>query len=458
MPKAPPVPSSSPRVSTEVLALTAESPGETTGVTPAAPVVPAPPRSLAETGLSEPFLTSLALKHLYSEGVSSGLDVAHAMRLPWRGVIEPIFDALVLAQLLEMQGGRGFGRASVNFSLTARGREAAQAAMSRSTYAGPAPVPLAQYAAQVRAEARQGHPVTRPVLAAATAHLVFDPRLLDSLGPALSAARTLFLFGDAGNGKTAMAEAMSRAMGGGVAVPHAVEVDGQVIGVLDLAWHVPLREAGAAAPEGEDQRWVVCRRPFFVVGGELSLDMLEVAHHAGSNVYEAPCHMKANGGMLLVDDFGRQRVAARELLNRWIIPLEKRVDLLALASGRKFEVPMEEIVVFSTNLEPAQLVDEAFLRRIKYKVRLPDPSEADFREIFKRRCEALQLGYHAPVVDWLLESYYRPYQRPLRASHPRDLLQILCDISAFRGEKATLAPTLLDLACRLFFAASDVAR
>ena len=286
------------------------------------------PRSLEETGLSQTFLTALALKHLYLDGLNSGLDVAHAMRLPWRGVMEEVFNFLVQEQYVELHGGRGFGRASVTFSLTSMGREAANQAMERSAYAGPAPVPLDQYVAQVIAQRNKTRGVGRKALEAATAHLVFNPELLNSLGPALAASRALFLFGDAGNGKTAMAEAMSQSLGGSVAVPHAVEVDGQVIVVLDLAWHVPL--SPETAREGQDQRWVLCQRPFLVVGGELTLDMLDLQHNPHSNVYEAPCHMKANGGMLLVDDFGRQRVAARDLLNRWIIPLEKHKDLLAL--------------------------------------------------------------------------------------------------------------------------------
>ena len=414
-------------------------------------LAPAEPNSLEETGLSEPFVTQLALKHLYRGGLDSGLQIARELRLPWGGVVDRIFDFLAQEQFVELRGGKGFGRASVTFALTTKGREAARDAVAQSAYTGPAPVPLSQYSAQIVAQSTEPQRIDRRSLEISTAHLVFDPKLLDNLGPALASARALFLFGEPGNGKTALAEALSQALGGSVAIPHAVEVDGQVIVVLDHAWHIPLEASEAG--RGLDQRWVPCRRPFLVVGGELTLDMLDLAHNPASNVYEAPCHMKANGGMLLVDDFGRQRVAAREMLNRWIIPLEKRVDLLSLQSGRKFEVPMEEMVVFSTNLDPQELVDEAFLRRIKYKVHLEDPDEPSYREIFRRLCLAQGIGYQDAAVDWLLENEYKKTGRPLRACHPRDLLQIASDIASFQGVEPLLGPALLDQVCKLYFTA-----
>ncbi|MHB8418566.1 MAG: ATP-binding protein [Myxococcales bacterium] len=418
---------------------------------------PPEPRSIEETGLTQAFLTALTLKHLYSEGLDSGLQVSRAIRLPWGGVMEHVFDFLAQEQLVELRGGKGFGRASVSFSLTAKGREVAREAVTRSGYTGPAPVPLSQYSAQIVAQSTEPARIDRQAIEAATSHLVFDSELLDSLGPAMASGRALFLFGDPGNGKTALAEALSQSLGGAVAVPHAVEVDGQVIVVFDHAWHLPLEQLAAddaGRSAGIDERWAVCRRPFLVVGGELTLDMLDLAHNPISNVYEAPCHMKANGGMLLVDDFGRQRTTAREMLNRWIIPLEKRVDLLSLQTGRKFEVPMEEIVLFSTNLDPQALVDEAFLRRIKYKVHLADPTPEAFREIFRRLCEAQGIPYREQAVDWLIEHEYQPHGRALRACHPRDILQIVSDIATFKGIQPALTPALLDHACELYFAAT----
>ncbi len=415
-------------------------------------LAPAEPRTVEETGLPESLLSALALKHLYQGGLDSGLQIAQEMRLPWGGVMDGVFDFLAQEQYVELRGGKGFGRASVTFTLTTKGREAARDAMNRSAYVGPAPVPLSQYSAQVVAQSTVPQRIDRQSLLLSTSHLVFDQSLLDDLGPALSSARALFLFGEPGNGKTALAEALAQSLGGAVVVPHAIEVDGQVIVVHDRAWHIPVEE-----PEGAyDRRWVACRRPFLVVGGELTLEMLDLAHDESTNVYEAPCHLKANGGMLLVDDFGRQKVAAREMLNRWIIPLEKRVDLLSLRTGRKFEVPMEEIVLFSTNLDPQDLVDEAFLRRIKYKVHLGDPDEASFREIFRRLCESQGIAHDPRMVDWLLEHVYQRERRPLRACHPRDLLQISSDIAAFQGVEPDLTPSLLDQACRLYFAAQPV--
>ncbi len=420
---------------------------------PALGFAPPEPRSIEETGLTQAFLVSLTLKHLYAEGLDSGLQLSRALHLPWGGVMDQVFDFLAQEQFVELRGGKGFGRASVTFSLTMKGREAAREAMARSGYAGPAPVPLAHYTAQVIAQSTEPRRIDRAAIEAVTSHLVLEPEVLDALGPAVASARALFLFGDPGNGKTALAEALSQAQGGAVAIPYAVEIDGQVIVVYDHAWHVPLEPAADGAGDGIDQRWVPCRRPFLVVGGELTLDMLDLAHNRLSNVYEAPCHMKANGGMLLVDDFGRQRVEARAMLNRWIIPLEKRVDLLALQTGRKFEVPMEEFIVFSTNLDPQSLVDEAFLRRIKYKVHLPDPDEGGFREIFRRLCAAQGIRYDDRAIDWLMENEYRVHNRPLRACHPRDLLQIASDIAAFMGREPALSAGLLDQARGLYFAA-----
>ena len=420
------------------------------------PPSPAPtePRTIEETGLTQGFLINLTLKHLYSEGINSGIQVANAMRLSWNGLMEKVFQFLAQEQLVELSGGKGFGRASVTFRLTTKGRDAARDAISRSGYTGAAPVPLAQYCAHVIAQSSEPHPVDRETLNQATSHLVYDNEILESVGPAMASGRALFLFGDPGNGKTALSEALSQSMGGTVAIPHAIEVDGQVIVVYDDAWHIPIEQSneqrvpGAA---GLDERWVVCRRPFLVVGGELTLDMLDLAHNKTSNVYEAPCQMKANGGMLLVDDFGRQRTSAREMLNRWIIPLEKHVDMMALQSGRKFEVPMEEIVVFSTNLEPSSLVDEAFLRRIKYKVHLGNPTEEQYREIFRRLCRAQGIVYKDSAIDWLLANHYAPTGRPLRSCQPRDLLHILSDIAIFKQVEPTLSPALLDHACEMYF-------
>ncbi len=421
---------------------------------PAPSPAPAEPRTIEETGLTEAFLVNLTLKHLYSEGIDSGIQVANAMRLTWNGLMDHIFQILAQDQLVELSGGKGFGRASVTFKLTTKGRDAARDAVSRSGYTGPAPVPLAQYCTHVIAQSAEPHPVDRAALDEATSHLVFDNELLESVGPAMASGRALFLFGDPGNGKTALSEALSQSMGGAVAIPYAIEVDGQVIVVYDDAWHIPHEQAPqerVPGVAGTDERWVICRRPFLVVGGELTLDMLDLAHNRTSNVYEAPCQLKANGGMLLVDDFGRQRTSAREMLNRWIIPLEKHVDMLALQSGRKFEVPMEEMVVFSTNLEPSSLVDEAFLRRIKYKVHMHNPSEAQFREIFRRLCRAQGITYKDSAIDWLLANHYAPSGRPLRSCQPRDLLQILSDIATFKCVEPALSPSLLDHACEMYF-------
>lgn len=411
---------------------------------------PLEPHSLDDTGLRAGLLADIVLRFLYYRGASTGVAIAEELRLPWNGVVEPVVDFLVTEKLLDLRGGKGFGRASVDMLLTDKGREYARDALGRSTYVGPAPVPVTQYQPVVSAQAFVVPTVGSQQLMDALSHLSVSADVTDKLGPAVNSGRSIFLYGPPGNGKTSLAESLTKLLGGEVLIPHALEIDGQIIKVFDPLVHVPVDDARKRRHTEGDQRWVLCHRPAVVVGGELTLEQLDLIYSDTARFYEAPFQVKANGGMLLIDDFGRQKVHPRDLLNRWIVPLEKRVDYLTLHTGKKFEIPFEQLIVFSTNLDPKALVDEAFLRRIRYKIEVGDPDEEAFREIFQKACAAGSVPYVAQAVTYLLDHYYRPRKMPLRACHPRDLVNLIRDAARFRQIPPALSKDLLDQACQVF--------
>jgi hypothetical protein len=303
--------------------------------------------------------------------------------------------------------------------------------------------------------------IDRERLRAGCADLVVDDRQLEQLGPAVNSGKAVFLYGPPGNGKTRLAEGMGRSVGGDMYVPYAIDVDGHPIVLFDPTNHHSL-EAGAE-PESaiiravqHDRRWVRIRRPMITVGGELTLDMLELTFNPIAKYYEAPLQLKANGGLLLVDDFGRQRIRPQDLLNRWIVPLESRVDYLTLHTGRKFQVPFEPIVVLATNLDPASLADEAFLRRVPYKIPIVDPTIEQFTRIFEFECGRRSLLFAPAAVAYLYEQHYRARGRAMRACHPRDLLDQVTALCRYRGVEPAITPELLDAACASYFVDSGV--
>jgi predicted ATPase with chaperone activity len=382
---------------------------------------PREPRTLDETGLGAPFIEGLVLKHLSVTGTLSGRALADRVCLPF-GLLEEVFRTLRTRQAMFHTGSAPLN--DYHYVLTEQGNERAQTALAACAYVGPAPVTLREYVISVEAQTIRAESPRRDRLARAFAGISVDERLFASLGPAINSGAGLFLYGAPGNGKSTLARRITMCFGQQIWLPQTLIEDGQVIKLYDSAYHELAEDKSHALLKtgGHDRRWVKVRRPTVVVGGELTMDALEIRHDPHSNTSEASLQMKSNCGCLLIDDFGRQRIEPVKLLNRWIVPLENRVDYLTLGTGKKIQVPFEQLIIFSTNLDPAQLVDEAFLRRIPYKIEIGDPSSAEFHHLFELYANNAGCEYRPEVVDHLLGRHYRAAGRALRRCHPRDLL------------------------------------
>ena len=417
---------------------------------------PAPPvpTSIEATGLGTDQIEQLLIKTLHN-GEASGIVVADKMRLPFT-LLEAIIERVRAERLVEVKGSAGSGAASYRYALTDLGRDRAHQYFEISRYVGPVPVPLAAYVAAINALAASRGYLDRDRLKKGFGHLVIRDQVLEQVGPAVNAGKAVFLYGPPGNGKTVIAEGMGRTLGGDMYLPYALDIDGHTITMFDPIAHEPLDEDGAAtsvvvATAQRDRRWVRIRRPVVMVGGELTLDMLDLTFNPISKFYEAPIQLKANGGVFLVDDFGRQRIRPEDLLNRWIVPLESRFDYLTLHTGKKFQVPFDVLIVFATNLNPEALADEAFLRRIPYKIPIEDPSVEEFSRIFEMNCRKRKLRFHQVMVAYLHRRHYQPYGRAMRACHPRDLLDQVTALCRYRGIEPVITRDLLDAACASYF-------
>jgi hypothetical protein len=412
-----------------------------------------PPATIAETGLHPDTLAQLMLKTLIA-GETSGTQLAEQMRLPY-SVLDALVQTARVEKLVEVRGASGTGTAGYRYALTDLGRERAMQFLGINRYVGPAPVPLAQYNAYVRACMAARPWIDRDRLSTGFDDLIVSPGLYDLLGPAVNSGKSLFLYGAPGNGKTVVAQGIGRALGADMYIPHAIDVDGQTITMFDPVNHISAAQAGAVtsviAAAAHDRRWEAIRRPVVVVGGELTLNMLDLTFNPIANFYEAPIHMKANGGVFVVDDFGRQRIPPRDLLNRWIVPLESRVDYLTLHTGRKFEIPFNVFIIFATNLKPESLADEAFLRRIPYKIRAKNPTTDEYVKIFEMNCRRRGLAFDAVMVEYLVRKYYEPRQLEMRACHPRDLLEQVIDMCRYQRREPGITRELLDAACASYF-------
>ncbi len=416
--------------------------------------VPRVPERIEDTGLSIAQLEALICKQIATVGASSGHQVARQLGLSL-GVLQPVFDALRTRQVLVHVGSAPLS--DYIYRLTEQGRAHTHALQQACSYVGPAPVPLADYVLSCEAQSIRGETPKRRDLERAFADVSVPHGMLDALGPAINSGAGLFLYGSPGNGKSTLARCMTACFGQNIWIPHCIIEDGQIIRLFDPAYHdaVDAQAGSEKTAISHDRRWVRIRRPTVIVGGEMTMDSLEIRHDAQFHVSEAPLQLKSNCGCLLIDDFGRQRIEPHELLNRWIIPLENRHDFLTLANGKRIKVPFEQLIIFSTNIEPSELADEAFLRRIPYKIHVEDPHEDEFHRLFAQYAAAVNVEYRRQAVEHLLEAHYRAAGRSLRRCHPRDLLFQLRNYCAFREVPLEMTNDYFDLAVRSYFTAVE---
>ena len=422
---------------------------------------PPTPVSLKEVGLNRDSLIHLIVKVLYFSGEVTGSYLSNRLRLPYT-IVDELIEFIKSEKLCEVKGIAGIGKSSYRYIITSLGRDRAREFLEINQYTGPAPVPLSQYIDMINKEAASRLYITQESISKNFSHLVLTKQMMDLLGPAINSGRSMFVYGAPGNGKSVVSESIGTMLGGEVYIPHAIDVDGIIITVFDPINHKAYEgdkvpdEQGYRSPlfndtEDFDQRWVRCRRPFVFTGGELTLEMLDLSFNEISKFYEAPFQVKANGGVFLIDDFGRQLVRPKDLLNRWIVPLEKRVDYLTLHTGKKFEIPFDTLIIFSTNLKPQELVDEAFFRRIRYKVHFENPTLEEFKEIFKNYCRGRNIVYNPIIVDYMQTEYYQKYNVEIRRCHPRDIIEQVIDIARYLNTPPALTKELIDGACNSYF-------
>ena len=417
---------------------------------------PEVPWTVRDTGLSQSLLEHLIFNILYTRRELSGRVLADTMGLSF-SVIEPFVNELKLRQFLEVTRSMGYGLISSDFTLSEGGRKRARELSEINQYAGPAPVPIGQYAEAVEKQRLRTGWLTPERLAHAYRHMVVTQASLDQIGPAVNSGKSFLMYGSPGNGKTYMAEALFNLESAPVFIPHAIEHNGTIVQVFDSRSHRPIEGQNESAAvfclqRPYDSRWVRCKRPFIATGGELSLEMLELSFNASTKIYDSPCHLKANNGIYLIDDFGRQKVTPTELLNRWIMPLESRQDHLNLPTGGKLSVPFETFLIFSTNLNPDDLGDEAFLRRIQYKMFVENPDCQEFIEIFQNVCAKNGLDCEDDLLGDFIKRCYLATGKPFRRCHPRDVISHAIDFVQFRGEALKLSKALLDHAFSSCFA------
>ena len=419
------------------------------------PPVPPLPDSIEDTGLSSATIEQLIIKILYFRGELIGRDLAKAIGLSF-SIIEELVESFKRGQMIQMKRSVGMGAVSGYYSLTESGRVRAREYLEVNQYVGPAPVPVGHYEWITRRQRPQPGWLTRETLAEAYRGMVLSSEILEQIGPAVSSGNSFLIYGQPGNGKTYLAEALTNLDLQCIYLPYAIEAQGSVIQIYDPVFHHIEEDEeesvlAVSATPSFDRRWFRCRRPFIVSGGELSLEMLDLTYNPASKIYDAPLQLKANNGIYLIDDFGRQRCTPAEVLNRWIVPMERRIDYLTLRTGGKITLPFEAFLVFSTNLRPDQLGDEAFLRRIGYKLHLKNPSADEFIEIFYRLCAKHELECDFGLADWFVHRYYTETGKRMRRCQPRDVISHALDLIHFEKLPAVLSEDLLDRSFRTCF-------
>jgi len=418
--------------------------------------MPSAPTTVEETGIAPDLILQLVVKMLHFTGDLPGTEIAERLGVLFP-IVEPSLEFLKRQRLVEIIGGGMVGAPSYRYRLTDAGHARAMAFFEQSQYVGQVPVTLNQYVAYMREHGRDKElVVNRENVRQAFSHLVLSDRMLDQLGPALAARHSLFVYGPPGNGKTVVSQAVRNVLVGDIAVPYAISVDGHIIRVFDAVSHEPVNEDSRSDTlemfeQPPDRRWVRCRRPLVTVGGELTMDSLELGYSSETGMYRAPLHLMANGGVLVIDDFGRQHVSPRALLNRWIVPLDRGIDYLTLHTGQKVSVPFDAFVVFATNLSPNDLVDEAFLRRIQYKVRAESPTVEEFARIFENYSRQQGLEHDPALVAGLIANELGPRRIPLRGCHPKNLIDHSLALASYLNQPRRVTSELLAAACALYF-------
>lgn len=413
---------------------------------------PDEPRTVDETGLSPTLVESIVCQILLASGSLTGRQTAEAIGLPF-GIIERQLGELRTRQLVTHTSSAPLN--DYQYGLTESGHARTLQQQKSFMYTGAAPVPLDEYLLSVEAQANQFEAIEHSQLSESMSQISYEPGWLDFLGPAVNSNGGIFLYGPPGNGKSTLAKCLTILRGESIWIPHAIIDDGMIIKLYDAAYHKPIEKtqdsSGIVSGQSHDKRWIRIERPTVVVGGELTLDTLEIRHDPRSNTCEAPLQLKSNCGSLLIDDFGRQRVAPSELLNRWIVPLENRLDYLTLPTGKKISVPFEQMVIFSTNLLPEDLVDEAFLRRVPFKIEITDPSPQEFFSIFQQACSNMGFPSRPEVIKQLITTFFLAQKKPLRRCYARDLLKQVQAYCVYRGEPLDIRLEYLQHACRNYF-------
>jgi predicted ATPase with chaperone activity len=404
--------------------------------------IPHSPHDIKSTGLSKSFIEELFLKHLFQGGDLRGIDIAVRTCLS-TGISEEILDSLLKKKLVDIKGSSrsGLGRRQMIFTLTPAGQGVVSYVMERDKYVGPAPITYSYYNFIVDAQSIRNQKLRRIDIEPHFQDLVLNNDVYNAIGPAMNSGKALFFYGPPGNGKTAICRRMTNCFGGDVFIPYSILVDDLIIRIYDDSTHEP---DDRTENLDYDQRFVKCKRPMIAVGGELTLDDLSLSYAPEVKFYEAPIQMKANNGMLLVDDFGRQTISPKQLLNRWIVPLENEIDYIMMHTGKKLEIPFDVFIVFSTNLDPAELTDDAFLRRVRYKLEVIRPTLELYTEIFKRECEKRDIKFEPEVYSYLVDKHYKKENRPFNACEPRDLLDQVVDLCSYTGNKPHLTKQILD--------------